>query len=54
LVTQGRTDREVAAAFGITERTAASHVEHILQKLRLQSREQIGVRATAHGLDPSA
>jgi DNA-binding NarL/FixJ family response regulator len=50
LVAQGRTDREVAAALGITERTAASHVGHILQQLQLQSRMQIGVWATAHGL----
>jgi len=58
LVAQGHTDREVAAALGITERTAAGHVEHILQQLQLQlqlqSRVQIGVRATTHGLDLSA
>ena len=37
----------------ITERTAANHVEHILQKLGLTSRVQIGVWAAGHGLGPS-
>ena len=53
LVAQGRTDRAVAAALGITERTAIRHVARILQQLRRQSRVPIGVWAATHGLDPS-
>jgi DNA-binding NarL/FixJ family response regulator len=54
LVAQGRPNREVAAALGSTERAAARHVEHILQKLQLQSRAQLAVWAAEHGLGPWA
>jgi non-specific serine/threonine protein kinase len=53
LVARGRTNRQIATALVITERTAANHVEHILQKLGLTSRVQIGVWAAGHGLGPS-
>ena len=54
LVAQGRPNREVAAALGITERVAARHVEHILQKLQLTSRVQLADWAAEHGLGPRA
>ncbi|MGI8424453.1 MAG: ATP-binding protein [Chloroflexota bacterium] len=50
LVAQGMTSREVAAALTIAERTAESHVEHILAKLGFRTRVQIGVWAAGQGL----
>jgi class 3 adenylate cyclase len=45
LIARGLTNRQIAAELVITERTAASHVEHILDKLGFGSRTQIGVWA---------
>ncbi len=50
LIAQGRTNREIAAALVITEGTAANHVQHILNKLGLNSRAQIAAWAVEHGL----
>jgi DNA-binding CsgD family transcriptional regulator/tetratricopeptide (TPR) repeat protein len=50
LVAHGRTNREIAARLAITERTAGAHVEHILAKLGVASRTQIGIWAAQHGL----
>ena len=52
LVAQGLTNRQIAARLVVTARTAATHVEHILGKLALTSRVQIGLWAAAHGLAP--
>ena len=41
LVREGLTNREIAARLVIAERTAATHVEHMLQKLGYRSRAQI-------------
>jgi len=41
LVSQGSTNREIAAALYISERTAQNHVQHILTKLGLDNRTQI-------------
>ena len=38
LLTEGRTNREVAAALFISEKTASVHVSHILAKLGVRSR----------------
>lgn len=43
LIAQGLTNREIAEALIITERTVMRHVEHILAKLGLRSRTQIAV-----------
>jgi non-specific serine/threonine protein kinase len=43
LVGQGLTNRQIADRLVITERTAAAHIEHILDKLGFTSRTQIGV-----------
>lgn len=40
-VAQGLTNKQVAALMRISERTAESHVQHILAKLRLANRTQI-------------
>jgi adenylate cyclase len=45
LIARGLTNRRIAEELIVTERTAASHVEHILGKLGFTSRTQIGVWA---------
>jgi non-specific serine/threonine protein kinase len=49
LIMDGLTNREIAAHLVITERTAASHVEHILAKLGLRNRAQITAWLAKHG-----
>jgi DNA-binding CsgD family transcriptional regulator len=41
LVAEGRTNREVAAALFLTERTVASHLSHVYAKLGVRSRTQL-------------
>ena len=48
LIARGRTNREIANALFITERTAATHVQHILNKLGFNSRAQIAVWTVEH------
>jgi DNA-binding NarL/FixJ family response regulator len=48
LVTRGLTNREVATALGISERTAGNHVARILKKRGLRSRAQIAGWAGEH------
>jgi DNA-binding CsgD family transcriptional regulator len=45
LVAKGLTDREIAAELVIAQRTAESHVQHILTKLGFRSRSQIAAWA---------
>jgi predicted ATPase/DNA-binding CsgD family transcriptional regulator len=52
LIAQGHTNREVAAALSITEKTAENHVQHILNKLSFRSRAQIAAWAVEHNLGP--
>lgn len=47
LVTQGLTNREIAARLYLSERRAQNHVQHILTKLDLANRSQIAVWVTA-------
>jgi DNA-binding CsgD family transcriptional regulator len=49
-VALGYTNRELAVKLVITEGTAASHVNHILDKLSFSSRSQIAAWATERGL----
>ena len=52
LVAKGMTDREIAAELVIAQRTAESHVQHILTKLGFRSRAQIAAWAvTTEGSD---
>jgi DNA-binding NarL/FixJ family response regulator len=53
LIAQGLTNRQIARAMAITEKTVGSHVDHIMTKLDLRSRTRIAVWATQHGLGPS-
>jgi DNA-binding CsgD family transcriptional regulator len=47
LVGQGLTNRQIAAALFISERTAKNHVQHILVKLGMSNRSQIAAWITA-------
>jgi DNA-binding CsgD family transcriptional regulator len=49
LVSKGMTDREIAAELVISQRTAESHVQHILAKLGFRSRAQIAAWAATRG-----
>lgn len=53
LVTEGRTNREIAEILGIAEKTANAHIQNILNKLGFTSRAQIAAWASAHGLTSS-
>jgi DNA-binding CsgD family transcriptional regulator len=44
LVAEGRTNREVAAALFLTERTVASHLTHVYAKLGVRSRTELARR----------
>ena len=46
----GRSNREIGAALLVTQRTAATHVTHILAKLGVESRTAAGAWAVRHGL----
>jgi predicted ATPase/DNA-binding CsgD family transcriptional regulator len=52
LVAQGLSNRQVADALVITERTAESHLGHVFTKLGLRSRTQLAVWAIEYGLVP--
>jgi len=40
-VADGRSNREIAALLGVSERTVENHVSHILDKLAVDSRGQL-------------
>ena len=44
LVAEGRTNREVAAALFVTERTVAGHLSHVYAKLGVRSRTELARR----------
>ncbi|HKX18428.1 MAG TPA: LuxR C-terminal-related transcriptional regulator [bacterium] len=52
LLARGSTNREIAAALVISERTAEGHVQSILNKLGLNTRAQVAVWAVEHGFRP--
>ncbi|MGA0121554.1 MAG: response regulator transcription factor [Gaiellales bacterium] len=49
-ISEGACNREVAARLGIAPRTVATHVEHVLRKLGVDSRTGAAARAIEHGL----
>jgi DNA-binding NarL/FixJ family response regulator len=53
LVAQGRANKEIGRALGISERTARTHVSNILGKLGLASRTQAALYAVREGLVPA-
>jgi DNA-binding NarL/FixJ family response regulator len=50
LITQGKSNREIAERLTITERTVEAHVRNILTRLDLTTRTQIAVWAITVGL----
>jgi DNA-binding NarL/FixJ family response regulator len=52
LVAEGRSNKEIADALVISERTARTHVSHMLGKLQLTSRTQAAIVAVREGLLP--
>ena len=54
LVAQGRSNRDIAKALVISERTARTHVSNVLAKLGLASRTQAALWAVREGLVPGA
>lgn len=51
LIAQGLSNRKISTALTITEGTAESHVQHILNKLGFHSRTQIAVWIAEHGMN---
>jgi DNA-binding NarL/FixJ family response regulator len=50
LLAQGMSDREIAEALAISERTAGNHVQHAMQKIGADSRTAAAVYAVRHNL----
>jgi predicted ATPase/DNA-binding CsgD family transcriptional regulator/transcriptional regulator with XRE-family HTH domain len=50
LIAQGKSNREIAAALVVTERTVETHIRNIRSKLDVTSRAQLAVWAVDHGL----
>ncbi|NUW32458.1 tetratricopeptide repeat protein [Nonomuraea sp. SMC257] len=48
LVAQGLTNKEIATTLVISQRTAESHIEHIMSKLGFHSRAQVAVWVNEH------
>ena len=54
LVAQGRSNREIADEFVISEKTVKTHIGHVLAKLGLKDRTQLAIYALKHGLTGDA
>ena len=50
LMIEGWSNQHIASALGVSARTVASHVEHVMVKLRASTRELAAVRAVRQGL----
>jgi DNA-binding NarL/FixJ family response regulator len=50
LITEGRSNTEIAAALEISEQTVKNHVSALLEKLGVENRIQAAVYAVRHGL----
>ena len=53
-VARGLSNREIASALSISEKTARNHVEHIYAKIGVSNRIGASLYATRHGLTGSA
>jgi predicted ATPase/DNA-binding CsgD family transcriptional regulator len=51
LLVDGKSDREIADALSISERTAGNHVQHAMQKIGVESRTAAAVFAVRNSLD---
>jgi DNA-binding NarL/FixJ family response regulator len=54
LVAQGKSNREIAQALFISEKTAKAHVSNVLGKLGLEDRTQLAIYAIKNGLVDSS
>jgi len=54
LVASSRTNRQIGRALGIAEKTAESHLQHVMAKLHASSRAEVAAWAVSHRLDDSA
>jgi non-specific serine/threonine protein kinase len=52
LVARGLTNRQIAGTLVISEKTAANHLQHVLEKLDLRARTQLAAQAAELGLVP--
>jgi non-specific serine/threonine protein kinase len=50
LLSEGKTDAQIADALSVSRRTASTHVQHIFNKLGVSSRAAAAVYALRHGL----
>lgn len=50
LVAEGSTNKQIARELGVAESTVKIHVQHILRKLKIESRVQAAVYAAENGL----
>jgi predicted ATPase/DNA-binding CsgD family transcriptional regulator len=50
LLVEGMSDREIAGALSISERTAGNHVQHAMQKIGVESRTAAAIFAVRHDL----
>jgi DNA-binding NarL/FixJ family response regulator len=50
LVAQGRTNRQIAAELGLSEKTVGHHLENIFTRLGVSSRAAATVVAVRYGL----
>src|SRR6266705_2561208 len=53
LIARGYTNKQIAEALTVTEKTARNHVSHILEKLGLSRRSEAAAYAVEHRLIPS-
>ncbi|MDS8814465.1 response regulator transcription factor, partial [Streptococcus pneumoniae] len=49
-LTKGKSNREVASALFVTEKTVKTHISNIFIKLEVQDRTQAALYAVKHGL----
>ncbi|RFU68897.1 DNA-binding response regulator [Peribacillus saganii] len=53
-IATGKSNKEIAAALFITEKTVKTHVSSIVSKLGLQDRTQAALYAVKQGISPIA